>query len=131
MTAQELEEAKYRWRIKYPKTYEMAVRNKFLDGERPPEGNQLEGVGPLVIIPINDQITRQTRQQDDSGSEENNAARLPVSRLNARRRGRRNRKTHLMRDAAQQSDIETRSRIDEIMERLAWLESVLSSVIDE
>ena len=132
MTLQEKElAAKYQWRIKYPKTFEMAVRNKFLDGELPPVAIAPEIVRQLDVTTIGFQAFPRKRQTNNLGTDADHLAALPVSELKVRRRGKRNLHAKLARGPAQQDDIDTKACIKEILNRLTWIESALSAVLEE
>lgn len=132
MTQQEMElDAKYHWRIKYPKTFEMAVRNKFLNGELQPVAITPEIVRQLDVTTIDFQVAPQKRQQENLSTAADHLANLPFSETQARRRGRRNLHAKLARGPAQQGDIDTKACIKEILDRLTWIESALSAVLEE
>ena len=132
MTLQEMELAtKYKWRIKYPKTFEMAVRNNFLDGELPQVAIVSEIVRQLDVTTIDFQAVPRKRQQNNLGTEADHLADHPASEPKVRRRGRRNLHAKLARGPAHQADIDTKACIEEILNRLTWIESALSAVLEE
>lgn len=128
MTRQEMELAgKYHWRIKYPKTFEMAVRNGTLDAVPPaatvapvtvPQSDLSDMVSPLPL---------QKRQRHDFPSEPDTLESLSAPGPARRRRGRRNGQTEFRKRAAPGDDPDTRELLAEILDRLTWLEEALST----
>jgi len=126
MTQEELA-AKYHWRIKYPKTYEMALRDKFLEGELPPEVFDQEVVRQVDISTNEFKVARKKSVIDQRLKETDSLAYLlPVAGMKQRRRRGRNQQTELTgKGGVEPSETDINALLEEVLDRLDRIESAL------
>jgi hypothetical protein len=122
MTQKELA-AKYHWRIKYPNTYEMALRNNFLEGELPPNTPDPE-IERQCENTFDFKARHQKRETDKVRTE---AVTLVVVAEKKRRRSGRDRHRELTVRGAEPDDLVTLATLEEILDRLDRIESALAA----
>jgi hypothetical protein len=118
---------KYHWRIKYPKTFEMAVRNNFIAEELLEDVDQEIEARPEVST-LEFKVARRIREMDNLGAAADTLADAPTTlRKQLRRRGRRgrNRHTELAGSGAEWDEMEINALLEEVQDRLTRIESAL------
>jgi hypothetical protein len=127
MTQDELA-AKYHWRMKYPKTYEMALRNHFLDGELPPEAVAPELEPQPGKSAVDMKAARQKRAIEKLRTGADTLADLSSAELGKRRSRGRNRHTQWTGRPAQPGGLDVGAFLEEILDRLTGMERALDAV---